>query len=99
LQSHTSLACDYNLHALFAQEYRAGPAVCKMLRPSALSVKGAVGFSDLLIVSVTAGSTVGLGIGIEGVGRKRFGSTTHPRKWLRVNEAGKLNYITVSLSL
>jgi len=50
-------------------------------------------------VSVTAGSTVGLGIGIEGVGRKRFGSTTHPRKWLRVNEAGKLNYITVSLSL
>lgn len=66
-----------------------------MLRPSALSVKGAVGFSDLLNVSVTAGSTVGLGIGIEGVGRKRFGITTHPRKWLRVNEAGKLNYITV----
>ncbi len=70
-----------------------------MLRPSALSVKGAVGFSNLLNVSITAGSTVGLGIGIDGVGRKRFGSTTHPRKWLRVNEAGKLNYITVSLSL
>lgn len=68
-----------------------------MLRPSALSVKGAVGFSDLLSVSVTAGSTAGLGI--EGTGRKRFGSTTHPRKWLRVNEAGKLNYITVRLWL
>ncbi|DBA87421.1 TPA: hypothetical protein ACH3X1_004467 [Trebouxia sp. C0004] len=60
-------------------------------------MKGAAGFSDLLNVSVTAGSTVGLGIGIEGLGRKRFGSTTHPRKWLRVNEAGKLNYITVPM--
>lgn len=60
-----------------------------------MSAKGVVGFSDLLTVSVTAGSTVGLGI--EGAGRKRFGSTTTPRKWLRVNEAGKLNYITVSL--
>ena len=60
-----------------------------MLRPSP---KG-VGFVDLLNVSVTAGSKASLGI--DGLARKRFGSTTHPRKWLRVNETGKLNYITV----
>ena len=62
-----------------------------------MSAKGVVGFSDLLSVSVTAGSTAGLGLGIDNAARKRFGSTTHPRKWLRVNEAGKLNYITVRL--
>ena len=64
-----------------------------MQKTSPTSAKGLVGFSDLLNVSVSTASTTGLGI--DAAGRKRFGSTTHPRKWLRVNEAGKLNYITV----
>lgn len=65
-----------------------------MQRP--VSVPGkAVAFSDLLNVSVTAGSMLGL-VGPDSQGRKRFGSTIHPRKWLRINENGKLNYITVS---
>lgn len=65
-----------------------------MQRPALGSAKGAVAFSDRLNVSVTAGSL--LGLPADSNGRKRFGSATHPRKWLRINEAGKLNYITVS---
>ena len=66
-----------------------------MYKSSPTSAKGIVGFSDLLNVSASTGSTTGLGI--DAATRKRFASTTHPRKWLRINEAGKLNYITVRL--
>ena len=59
-----------------------------------MSAKAVVGFSDFLSVSASTGSTTGLGI--DAATRKRFASTTHPRKWLRINEGGKLNYITVS---
>ena len=65
-----------------------------MQRPAGGAAKGAVAFADLLNVSVSAGSLLGLP-GSDSNGRKRFVSTTHPRKWLRINENGKLNYITV----
>ena len=68
-----------------------------MQRPALGPAKGAVAFSDLLNVSVTAGSLLALP-GADSNGRKRFASATHPRKWLRINEAGKLNYITVGAS-
>ena len=66
-----------------------------MYKSSPNSAKGGVGFSELLNVSASAGSTASSGIDAEI--RKRFASTSHPRKWLRINEAGKLDYITVRL--
>lgn len=66
-----------------------------MYKSSPNSAKGGVGFSELLTVSASAGSTASSGI--DAAIRKRFASTTHPRKWLRINEAGKLDYITVRL--
>lgn len=66
-----------------------------MQRPEGGATKGAVAFANLLNVSVSAGSLLGLP-GSDSNGRKRFVSTTHPRKWLRINENGKLNYITVA---
>lgn len=66
-----------------------------MYKSSPNSAKGGVGFSELLTVSASAGSTASSGI--DAAVRKRFASTTHPRKWLRINEAGKLDYITVRL--
>ena len=67
-----------------------------MYKSSLPSAKAVVGFNDLLHVSASTASTTGLGI--DAVTRKRFASTTHLRKWLRINETGKLNYITVGLN-